>query len=435
MRIGYPYRFKLMKSVRDVDRALRQVVRSASANIPVYGDLLKTANVSVDRFRGLTDLPRLPVVQRELLMLDTPLARRITRRVAPARLVSTSTSGSDGMPVRVYMSKTEAMFRKLTLIRAWGRVAPLRLPYTVIDVGARSEPKKTLDLSWHGAIRLIRLPLSDLAKIKPGLLRRYRPAVLGGYPSSLMLLAERLGQVSACPPFPSLQLVASRGEILHEEEREILMRVFRCQVADFYNCEEIGNIAWQCPADPTRLHINLDTCVVEVVDESHAPVPAGADGKILVTSLYNYTMPLIRYDLQDRGHILPPSEEPCSCGSVFASMGLVQGREDDILMLSDGTRASPRWLATLLDESAARIRENDIENSPFRQYEIVQDAPGHITIRIVPTLPEDSRLAHIILSAFQRLDPGMKYSVELVSELPPPPSGKRRKVRRTTLSP
>ncbi len=434
MSIERLQRYKLAKSVQDVDRTLRFVVRSASENIAAYSRLLNAAGISVEHFQGSEDLPRLPIVAREKLMLDTPISHRISRRADPPRLVSRLTSGSDGMPVQVFMSRTEALFRKLVLFRAWRHVVPFRLPCTVIDVGVTPDLPDTLAVSWHGPIRLVRVPLSRIGGLNPDLLQRYRPVVLGGYPSSLLLLAERLARLHACPPLPSLQMVASRGEILHESARRSLEESFRCLVADFYNCEEVGNIAWQCPAESNRLHINTDACVVEVVDESDVPVAAGVNGRILVTSLYNCTMPLIRYELQDLGHIFPATGTPCKCGSKLPAMGLIQGREDDILILSDGTRASPRWLATALEQSVAQVREDALENVPFRRYEIVQDAPKHVTIRIVPATEEEDRVQQSILRAFREIDAGMDCTVELVSGLPSAASGKARKVRRETFS-
>ncbi len=430
MSIGRVQRFKLKKSVREVDRTLRFVVRSASENIVAYSRLLKDTGTSVEHFQGAEDLPRLPVVARERLMLDTPVSHRISRRADPSRLVSRLTSGSDGMPVQVFMSRSEALFRKLMLVRAWRHVVPFRLPCTVVDVGATPDLRGALDVSWHGPIRLVRVPLSGIAGLKPDLLQKYRPAVLGGYPSSLVLLAERLTQFGVRPRLLSLRMVASRGEILHGSVRNFLEDSFGCRVADFYNCEEIGNIAWQCPADSSRLHIDTDACLVEVVDETGGHAAEGVEGKILVTSLYNCTMPFIRYEVHDRGYLLSTRGEPCECGSRLPTMGLVQGRSDDVLTLSDGTRASPRWLATALEQSVAPIRANMLESVPFRRYEIVQDAPNHVTIRIVPTTDEGRRIQQLILRAFQEIDPGMQFAVEVVRALPSAESGKLRKVRR-----
>jgi phenylacetate-CoA ligase len=418
-------RFGLSKGPRDVDRALRFVMRSASANIPVYRRLLEEAGVAAERFRGLEDLPKLPVVRRETLMRDGPLGSRIHRRADPGRLATSLTSGTDGAPVRILMTRTEAFFRKLLLVTAWREALPLRFPQTVIDVGVRSGLGREPEVRWHGPIHLVRVPLPLIRTLEPGVLVRFRRAILAGYPSSLVLLAERLGDASA---FLSAKAVATRGEILHAETRARLEAAFRCEVVDFYNCEEIGNVAWQCRADASRLHVNTDACVVEVVDPSGAPLPVGEEGRILVTSLYNCTMPLIRYDLRDRGLLLSSYGDPCPCGCTAPSMGILQGRDDDFVTLTSGARASPREMATVLEQAADGIRTGDFQDMPFKGYQIVQDEPDHVTVRVVPARAGDARLIQPIVDAFQIVDPGMRCTVELTEDLPAAASGKRRKV-------
>lgn len=426
-------RFELHKTPRDIDRTLRFVVRSASTNIPAYNKLLAEAGASVERFRGARDLPSLPIIQREMLVLDTPMRDRITRKADPMKCVTRLTSGSDGMPVRVFMSRTEALFRRLLLVLAWGQASQLRFPCTVIDVGVRPDLRTELEIHWHGAIRLVRIPPSSIREVNIRFLSRFRNAILAGYPSSLTLLAEHLGCEAAASL--SLRMIATRGEILHNQTRTCLEKTFGCKVVDFYNCEEIGNIAWQCAENVGRLHVNTDACVVEIVDRSGKPLPHGTEGGILLTSLYNCTMPIIRYDIQDRGVFLSSFGEQCSCGSCQPSIGLVQGRDDDFVTLTDGTQVSPRLVATILEQTADELRANEGEDALFRRYQIIQDAVDHVTIRIVPAHNLRVALEQPIACSLKKLDPGMRCTVELVAEVPAAMSGKFRKVMRSIDSP
>ena len=40
-----------------------------------------------------------------------------------------------------------------------------------------------------------------------------------------------------------------------------------------------------------------DLNIVEVLDDRNAPVPAGGHGRVVLTNLYNYTLPVLRYEL------------------------------------------------------------------------------------------------------------------------------------------
>ncbi len=421
-------RFKLNKARSDADRALRFVVRSAYANIPAYRRLLDGVGLSATDLRGAADLPKLPIVRREMFFLDASLPDRIHRRADLSRCARSLTSGSQGIPVSVYMAHSEALFRKVLLLRAWGRGEPLQFPLTVIDVGTLAEPHTEVKIQWHGAIRVVRVPIASLNNVDIGVLTRFRHAIVSGFPSSLTLFAERLAQESL---LLSVRFVATRGEILHDETRSFLERTFGCAVVDFYNCEEVGNIAWQCSVNPHVLHVNTDGCVVEIVDGAGVPQQVGSEGRILVTNLYNCTMPFIRYDLQDRGALLSTSGNRCACGSRHPTMDVVQGREDDCILRTDGHRLSPRLVATVLERSVDGLRTDDKRDTFYRRYQVVQDAPDHVTVRVVPIPNVDLPFEECVSAALRRLDPGMHCQVELVDALPAAPSGKFRKVRRT----
>jgi phenylacetate-CoA ligase len=326
------------------------------------------------------------------------------------------------------MARSESLFRKLLLLRAWGRGVPLRFPLTVIDVGTLVDARAEVEVRWHGPIRVVRVSIARLDNVDIAVLPELRGAVLSGFPSSLTLLAERVIRRSLAL---SVKLVATRGEILHDAVRDFLGRAFRCTVMDFYNCEEVGNIASQCPANPHALHVNTDGCVVEIVDELGVRQPERSPGRILVTNLYNCTMPFIRYDLQDRGAFLSVSGDRCACGSKQPTMEVVQGRDDDYLLRTDGHRVSPRLVATMLERSVDALRIDGIQDTFYRRYQIVQDAADHVTVRMIPIPHVGLCIEKSISAAFRQLDPRMHCDVVFVDDLPAEPSGKFRKVMRT----
>ncbi|MEE8392669.1 MAG: hypothetical protein V3S14_17970 [Anaerolineae bacterium] len=84
------------------------------------------------------------------------------------------------------------------------------------------------------------------------------------------------------------------------------------------------------------IHIFEDITLIEIVDENNQPVPDGTPGhKYLLTNLYNYTQPLIRYEVSD---MISRSPRLCSCGRAFGLIEGIGGRSEDILYLkgSDG---------------------------------------------------------------------------------------------------
>src|SRR5690606_30639221 len=121
--------------------------------------------------------------------------------------------------------------------------------------------------------------------------------------------------------------------MLLDRERELIERVMGCKVTNRYGCEEVGLIASECE-EHRGLHINVDDVFLEVVDDEGRPVKPGIPGKILVTDLANYGMPLIRYRIEDVGIL---SDRQCPCGRGLPLMHSIMGRVADFLKRADGT--------------------------------------------------------------------------------------------------
>ena len=71
----------------------------------------------------------------------------------------------------------------------------------------------------------------------------------------------------------------------------------------------------------------------------------------MATSLVNHAMPLLRYRMGDRGSLLPGR---CECGLAFPLLGVVTGREADMLELQGGRRVSPYALTCALERVGQR---------------------------------------------------------------------------------
>jgi phenylacetate-CoA ligase len=330
-----------------------------------------------------------------------------------------------GLPLTVFMSPTEAFFRRVLLFRAWSEEASLRFPLTVVDIGSWVEGESATDVHRRCGVRIVRIPVSLPVDQQLRVLLRHRPQVLTGYPTVLNMLAEAIPKAA---DLSNLRLVASRGEILHHGTRELLSATFPCRIADFYNAEEVGNMAWECPVDPGVLHINTDACILEIVDSEGRSLGAGEEGRIIVTNLFNCTMPFIRYDLHDRGAFLDAGPKTCPCGSQHPRLAVLAGRDDDYGYLPDRGRVSPRLLATAVSRAFSGSSSLGSFDRHFRRFQVVQDALDHVTVRIIPEMENRIDFAAVIAPSFRRLHPALRCSIEIVDDLPLEASGKFKKV-------
>lgn len=99
---------------------------------------------------------------------------------------------------------------------------------------------------------------------------------------------------------------------------------------------------------------------MEILDENGKPCEPGELGRVVVTPLDNFAMPLIRYDIGDYAEV----GKHCPCGRGLPVLKRIVGRVQDLVVLPSGER---RW--TLL--SAGNI-ESFLEIAPIRQYQFVQ---------------------------------------------------------------
>ena len=178
-------------------------------------------------------------------------------------------------------------------------------------------------------------------------LNDFQPAMLGGYPSNLELLIEEAeaGRLRISPV-----IIMTGGEYLSDALRKKLSDTFGCYVQTSYSCTEGGTVACECTHQ--HFHINDDWIIVEPVDAEGNPVPDGVrSDKILLTNLYNYAQPYIRYEVTDRVIL---HREPCGCGKKSPWLEL-EGRMDDVVTFTqngENIRIAPLAVYAVLKEVA-----------------------------------------------------------------------------------
>lgn len=241
-------------------------------------------------------------------------------------------------------------------------------------------------------------------------LEHYRPEYLYGYATILTAFAQMLENAHITPNL-SLKAVVSTSETLEKWQEELLSRVFRCPVANEYGARDAGILAYTCPEG--GIHITAENCVIEVLDPvTHEPVPDGTSGILAVTDLTNYVQPRLRYLLGDMGTLSPAS---CPCGRNLPLLTHIDGREDDLLIGSNGTLVHGNMIGQLL-------RPLD----GLRAFQFRQHAADRATLYLVKSTsgaPLDENVIHNLLA---KALPNVKTEIMLVPEIKPAASGKTR---------
>jgi phenylacetate-CoA ligase len=172
--------------------------------------------------------------------------------------------------------------------------------------------------------------------------------------------------------------VTTTSEVRTPEMEERIAAAWGVRPFNVYASTETGLIAADCDRH-VGLHVYEDYVLLEAVDADGRPVPDGQPRSLLLTNLWNFTQPIIRYELSD---LVTIDSGRCGCGRTFRRLVALDGRSDDVLYLParDGGEVAVHPLA---------IRSPFAALAEVRQYQVVYDE--QLAVRAVPregVLPE-----------------------------------------------
>jgi phenylacetate-coenzyme A ligase PaaK-like adenylate-forming protein len=209
-------------------------------------------------------------------------------------------------------------------------------------------------------------------------------------PDYLLSYASNLGALAAlcksrAVSLPGLREVRSFAEVASPELRALCRDAWGVQLVDIYTAQEVGYVALQCP-EHLRYHIQSENLLVEVLDDHGMPCEPGSIGKVVVTTLHNFAMPLVRYEIGDYAEAGPP----CPCGRGLPVLTRIMGRARGILTFPTGEKRFP----VVGGESYANI-------APVRQFQVVQRSLHEIEVvlvvaRALAASEEDALRSHIL---------------------------------------
>jgi phenylacetate-CoA ligase len=255
-------------------------------------------------------------------------------------------------------------------------------------------------------------------------LNEFKPNVITGYTSALELLAheETAGRLRLREA-DTLEQIVNISEPLPQLSRNDIENAFAVPVSDRYMMGECLALSSGCSGQPGS-HVNADWAILEVVDEAYRPVPPGQRGaKVLVTNLYNFVQPFIRYEVDDAVTMSPTS---CPCQSILPHISSIEGRSKDRLWIEREGRYEELPYYLFL---AALHNELDMA-----EHQIVQTGVNAYTLRAMP-LPGRSlspdRLRRLVFQSVESegLEKYIHLDIEIVKEIERGPTGKAIRVK------
>jgi phenylacetate-CoA ligase len=396
---------------------LRKQLLHAYRSIPYYKRKMEQAGVTPLDIRSLADVKLLPVLtkrdiqehKQEMVAEDIPEKARVRNQ----------TGGSTGSPLQFWVDKERFDSRRASTDRhnAWTGLYPgdwcADLWGARLDLGNSVLP--TVDWKQKYLHRMLPLNTSSVSEADLNgyieILRQYRPKFMLAYAESAAMFARHCQAVGADDI--RFDVVITTAEVLLPQSRAVIEEVFHANVFNRYGCRELSVIASECEYH-TGMHVNADALLVEV--DPQPGLPEGL-GRLLVTDLFNRSMPLIRYEIGDLAAWT--SAAPCPCGRHLPRLERIEGRITDFLLMPDKRKISGPSLTLVVGDMP-----------DVRQVQFVQRGPAKITLRVVPGPGYGS---DTVMELRRRLDPYLRGMAELtivsVDEIPKESSGKYRFVK------
>ncbi len=132
---------------------------------------------------------------------------------------------------------------------------------------------------------------------------------IAGYSSSIHMMAEYFKKKGYT--FDNIKMVKGTAEKVYDSYHKSVKEVFGHKITSEYGSAEAGVIAYECPEG--NMHIVMENVIIEEIDN-----------KIIVTNLWAYSLPFIRFELGD--YVVLDNETQCACGRAHKIIKEVTGR-------------------------------------------------------------------------------------------------------------
>lgn len=373
-------------------RQLRSMLSKAVQHSSWYN---RTIGELVARQRPLSEFP---VMTKEILMMnfdEIVLDKHVTLAGLEEHLSSAFSSDRFLGKYFVFPTGGTSGLRAIIVFDepAWRNVVANMIRF-LVQTGLQPEAR-IIAIGANSALHISGRAYAEFRNWRPGApdldvtmpigtivnaLNVYQPDAIITYPSFIRTLAmEQLsGRLKISPA-----KFGAVAESLSDDIRAMVREIWDIEILNRYNATEIGSAASEC-ANPNGIHLPEDLVIFESVDDDNLPVPDGTPGrKLLITTLTNSVLPLIRYEMTD---LLAITEKACTCGLPFARVVSISGRREELLVLPGVNGTSREIPAIYLAAPLVKV--------PFvKQFQLVLRSE-ELEARIVvtdPTVSEEAK--------------------------------------------
>jgi len=379
---------------------LRDLLRHARRSVH-YRKLLESFDP--EDLRSLDDLARLPFTQAAELYAD-PADFLCVPGSEVAKITTLSTSGTSGERKRIAftqcdLERTVAFFHSgmQNLVHPGQRCLILMPGTAEFSIGRLLQ----LALSQAGIDSKIGQTDWDIDHLKDA---AARADCIVGIPGELIWLCR------LCPDLQPLTVLLS-ADYIPESVASALESSWKTRVFHHYGLTETGYGGAVHCAHRFGQHIRDAELLVEIIDPlSSVTLPPGERGEIVLTTLQNEAMPLIRYRTGDIGSL---TDAPCPCGGKMPRLGRVEGRLQNNIPLDKDSYISIHYLDEILF-SLPQVRSFSAaldSLAPLPRLTLTLDSCAPVDPQILKTALPDRLTLHLEYTSLNPVQNRAKRSI------------------------
>lgn len=324
---------------------LHKTIQRVYKNVPVYRERMQEKGLTPNDIRKVDDLKLLPFTQKTDLRDNYPFGLFAANRDEIVRLHASS--GTTGKPIVVGYTQNDLEIWSELMARGLTSAGATRHDTIQVSYGYGLF---TGGLGAHqGAERIgatVVPTSSGNTKRQIMLMQDFGTTVLACTPSYAILIGETIQEMGLDINDFKLKTAVLGAEPWSDEMRGRIEELLHVQAIDIYGLSEVmgPGVATECVCK-SGMHIAEDHVIPEIIDPATGePLPYGAQGELVFTTITKEGFPVIRYRTHD---ICSLNAEKCACGRTFVRMNRITGRTDDMLIIR-GVNVFPTQVESVL---------------------------------------------------------------------------------------
>jgi len=389
---------------------LTALQRHAWATVPWYREAWKDCFDPQAPATG-DALRRLPLLTRGHLRDHFDLLKSSNCPREHGQVGRQRTSGSTGAPVAFLVTAFTSLYWRVFTLRdhLWHR-RDLSKTLAVVRFGSKLERASNWGAATAGLVQtgpaISNAINLDAAEILTWL-DAERPGYFFTHPSLLHTLARL--SIRDGIRLEGLTEARTLAESISPDLRDLCREAWNVPLTDVYSSTDAGYMALQCP-EHTHYHVQSEGVLLEVLDAQGKPCGPGAIGRVVVTTLQNFAMPLIRYEIGDYAEVGPP----CPCGRGLPVLNRILGRVRNMIVTPEGKTFWPAFGPLRLSEIL-----------PIRQFQFIQRTRTLIEGRFVVDRPLDAAQEALLRErVLSKIPAGIELTVTYCDRIERSASGK-----------